>query len=514
MCADSFFRRRCIANARRRNGRLVRISPPTLLRATPPLLVIAYHSVRPNWSHPLSVTPERFRAQLSALAARGCHGVTLSEAVRAGAGLAVTFDDAFASVARWAAPVLDELGWPATVFVPTTAVTRGERLAWLAESDPGDEFAPLTWQELERLHAAGWEIGSHSCTHRRLSLLDDDELRRELVESRETILERVGSCTSVSYPWGEVDARVVEAAQRAGYSIGTGLVGRFKVGNHLRVPRSPISANDGAIRFWFKTSCSGFRIRASRVWPAFEQIRSAAGSAAAALPRLTPETLLRKTRQRLYSDRYSIGLAVAIGAHETAEQADVAVVSVVEPLSFPELASLTRDASDADYLFLRAMERTRVAAAGNLVVARAADGTFAGAHFVHPPSRQRALAAVAPGLYPPLDPGDVLTEALYTAPAFRGRGVAAAMLSSTLDLLRATPARRALAYVDVENCASLRAFHRVGFRPTGDMRVDRFRLGRFESEFRPLDRAIEQKWLDAVGAKVSGHRSPSRPGPP
>lgn len=235
-------------------------------------IVLAYHAVTPDWRHPLAIEPERFRRQLAGLADRGFHGVTFAAAAH-GPGepnaVCVTFDDAFASTLEWGVPVLEALGWPATVFAVTGPTSSGEPMRWLernagAASDA--DLRPMSWDELEGLGAMGWEIGSHSRTHRLLSQLDDEQLEDELAGSRSEIVARLGACTSVSYPWGEVHARVVAAAARAGYTAASGLAGRFRSSDPMAVPRFAIAGTDGRIRYRLKTSRWFWSFRSTPAW--------------------------------------------------------------------------------------------------------------------------------------------------------------------------------------------------------------------------------------------------------
>jgi peptidoglycan/xylan/chitin deacetylase (PgdA/CDA1 family) len=89
---------------------------------SPDLIVLCYHGVSETWPDPTAVTPSDFAAQLEGLLARGYQGQTLASALVAPAAprtFAVTFDDAPLSVYERAAPILAELGLPATVFVAT-----------------------------------------------------------------------------------------------------------------------------------------------------------------------------------------------------------------------------------------------------------------------------------------------------------------------------------------------------------------------------------------------------------
>ena len=66
-----------------------------------------------------------------------------------------------------------------------------------------------------RLAEAGWELGSHTHTHARLPDLDDHALAMELRESREQFVQRTGvPATSIAYPYGAVDGRVVAGARQ------------------------------------------------------------------------------------------------------------------------------------------------------------------------------------------------------------------------------------------------------------------------------------------------------------
>jgi peptidoglycan/xylan/chitin deacetylase (PgdA/CDA1 family) len=226
------------------------------------VLVLCYHALSPDWTADLSVTPANFRAQLELLVQAGYRGATFSEAVTARRGrlVAVTFDDAFGSVHRLARPLMSKLGWPGTVFVPTAFQDGGGRLRWPGidhwEGGPhGDELRAMSWTLLRELAAEGWEIGSHTRTHPRLTQLDDHALRAELRDSRaacERAVER--PCRSIAYPYGDVDARVVAAVREAGYETGAALPARLYRPSVLAWPRIGIYHPDGRGRFALKVS--------------------------------------------------------------------------------------------------------------------------------------------------------------------------------------------------------------------------------------------------------------------
>lgn len=237
------------------------------------MLVLCYHAVSPAWPAPLSVTPERLERQLTALVRRGYRGATFADAV-AGAGgpaLVATFDDAYRSVLTLAAPILERLGIPGTVFVPTDWAGRGEPMTWpgIDEWLGGEhehELLPLTWDELGELAERGWEVGSHTRSHPHLTQVGDERLRDELAGSREACEARMGRpCRTVAYPYGDQDARVREAARAAGYAAGAALGRSLREGDLFAWPRVGVYHGDDERRFALKSSRLVRRLRGTRL---------------------------------------------------------------------------------------------------------------------------------------------------------------------------------------------------------------------------------------------------------
>jgi peptidoglycan/xylan/chitin deacetylase (PgdA/CDA1 family) len=222
------------------------------------VLVLCYHAVSPTWDEHVSVTPDDLHAQVEGLLRRGYRPATFTQAVTAppaGRVLAVTFDDAYRSVGRWARPVLDALGVSATLFVPTGLV--GTRLALTQEPYDGPEADAMDWQELRALGDAGWEIGSHTVSHPMLTREDDAGLAHQLGDSRAELQRRLQRpCPSLAYPYGDGDARVMRAAREAGYTAAATLFpGRIARPDPLGWPRVGVSHHHGP---------RGLRVKASR----------------------------------------------------------------------------------------------------------------------------------------------------------------------------------------------------------------------------------------------------------
>lgn len=215
-------------------------------------LVLCYHAVSDAWEHSLSVRPTAFERQLRFLV-RLFRPVTAADIVHGrGPLLHVTFDDAFRSVDA-ALPALLRLGVPATVFACTDLADEGRPLAVPELADEAaahpEELSTYRWDRLGQLADRGLEVGSHTCSHPHLPRLGDDELDRELRESRTRLEDELKRpCRFLAYPFGDEDGRVRAAARRAGYDAAFALPGDAAAPDDFAVPRLGIWRRDSLPR--------------------------------------------------------------------------------------------------------------------------------------------------------------------------------------------------------------------------------------------------------------------------
>jgi peptidoglycan/xylan/chitin deacetylase (PgdA/CDA1 family) len=248
------------------------------------LLILCYHAVDPAWPADLCVTPAALERQLAELARAGYRGAGFSEALgdrHGGRVVVITFDDSYRSVLELAKPLLDRYDFPGTIFVPTDWAGEQRPMRWDGiDQWLGTPHEPslraLDWQELGALANAGWEIGSHTCSHPHLPALDDRSLTRELAASKALIEEQLRRpCTALAYPYGEVDARVQAATQRAGYRWAGTIPRVLAPAQPLLWPRVPIYHGDDLRRFRMKVSPPFRRLRASPPGRALDRLRVA-----------------------------------------------------------------------------------------------------------------------------------------------------------------------------------------------------------------------------------------------
>lgn len=174
--------------------------------------ILTFHSVDDS-DAVISLSPGDFRRIAAELAGAGWRGCTVSElfaARAAGAAdrlVALTFDDGYGSVATQAAPVLDDLGFRATVLAVTGRC--GADNAWPGQPASVPRMPLMGWDELGTLLAGGWEVASHCVEHLPLTTLTDDAIEEQLGTATEQIGRRLGVAVPLmAYPYGAHDARV------------------------------------------------------------------------------------------------------------------------------------------------------------------------------------------------------------------------------------------------------------------------------------------------------------------
>ena len=219
------------------------------------VLILMYHGVE-RTEGPLFVDPALFSEQLKAIAASGLAVLTIGEVgdrlregrLPAGA-VALTFDDAFASVVEEAAPRLQEHGLRATVFCVAGRI--GGTNAW-PTARPGAPRVDLADAAgLSRLAEQGFEIGSHGIDHAPLDTTDEDEIRSELAGSRAELERMFGvQVRSFAYPYGATASAAARVQVSKSYTAAcTTRIGRVEEGSdpfalprvdayYLRSPRT------------------------------------------------------------------------------------------------------------------------------------------------------------------------------------------------------------------------------------------------------------------------------------
>lgn len=191
--------------------------------------IIGYHAIE-DGPGPVCLSPRDFERQIRALHEVGCTTLRVEEVariLRSGSALpprpvALTFDDAYASVHSVALPLLASLDMTATVFPVTSELGGFNR--WDAAKAGQRRLDLVGTAQLLELQAAGWEVGSHTHTHVALSSIPKASVQSEIDTSISMLEDICGTqIRTFAYPYGLHDAmsrQVVELRHDIGLDIG------------------------------------------------------------------------------------------------------------------------------------------------------------------------------------------------------------------------------------------------------------------------------------------------------
>jgi peptidoglycan/xylan/chitin deacetylase (PgdA/CDA1 family) len=210
----------------------------------PGLSVLAYHSIDESGSY-MSTRPEMFRAQMEWLRDHGYRAVSMRQrfdqaVADVGRTVVLTFDDGLTNFAEAAWPVLREMSFSATTYVPTAFI--GAEAAWYP--DYGLPRMPcMGWDLLRAVRKEGADVQSHGHSHRDLTRLGAGDRLEELRRSKAVLEEGLGDTVEhVAYPFGTTSAEVRQDARAAGYrsavTLGTGRWGPDT--DPLGIPRQDV----------------------------------------------------------------------------------------------------------------------------------------------------------------------------------------------------------------------------------------------------------------------------------
>lgn len=159
----------------------------------------------------LSLPPGVFEQQLQYLVKQGYTSITLSDLIQhltRGAPLPpepviLTFDDGYRDAYTEAFPLLQEHGMSGIFFLTTGFIDRG---------DPNY----LSWAQVQEMHGARMQFGSHTYTHPDLRDKSVEYLVWQILGSKEAIEQRIHEPVRFfSYPSGRYDQRTVDVLRSA-----------------------------------------------------------------------------------------------------------------------------------------------------------------------------------------------------------------------------------------------------------------------------------------------------------
>ncbi len=186
------------------------------------LVVLMYHHIAPapapeDEQFPFTITPQMFEKQLQFLKQHNYTPISehdlyrasrTGEKVRTCHPVLLTFDDGYEDNYTYLYPLLKKYQANALIFLVTKRI-----------GTPGY----LTWEQIKEMKNSGRvAFGSHTCSHRRLRSLSDEEIRQEITQSKQILEAQLhGQVISFCYPFGAggFDKRVRPQVFKAGYLL-------------------------------------------------------------------------------------------------------------------------------------------------------------------------------------------------------------------------------------------------------------------------------------------------------
>src|SRR4051812_49029071 len=221
----------------------------------PGVRILFYHRISDDPDE-LAVGTARFRAQMEYLAASGFRvvdGVQAAQAIESGEDTArlvgLTFDDGYRDVMENGMPVLEELGFSATVFVSPSVISGTTKFHWYKQEQP----PVLSWDEVLELDRGPiFKFEAHSMSHPILTKLDDADVEREIADSKAVLAARLGrDVHAFCYPAGIFTERerrlVAESRYRYAFTCEPGA--NTSDGDPFALLRMQIDAADRLVDF-------------------------------------------------------------------------------------------------------------------------------------------------------------------------------------------------------------------------------------------------------------------------
>jgi peptidoglycan/xylan/chitin deacetylase (PgdA/CDA1 family) len=189
-----------------------------------PISILAFHAVS-DQKDPYSVTPSNFRAQMQFL--KSGYTVVPLQALETEMNdgfderlVVLTFDDAYQDFIDNAAPVLEALKLPSTVFVPSGFI--GGWNKWDRRINNVVQRRLMSARRIRTLSDSGCvEIGSHTIGHHRMTALSEEQMRLEAINSKAALEDITNKpLVSFAYPYGQLgdfSTTSTRVLQEAGY---------------------------------------------------------------------------------------------------------------------------------------------------------------------------------------------------------------------------------------------------------------------------------------------------------
>ncbi len=192
--------------------------------------IILYHNLNPTVPGSMTITPQKFEANLRLLKNNGFTFIPLKEAVEYLQGkratlppnpVVLTADDGWESVYTYMYPIIKKLEIPVTLFIYPGSISSKNYLSW-------DQLKELKNTGLFDIQGHTYSHPNFKVTKKRLSPAAYQRfVQRELSISKRILEDKMGTkVTLLAWPFGIYNAYLENEAEKAGYVMA------FTIGYH------------------------------------------------------------------------------------------------------------------------------------------------------------------------------------------------------------------------------------------------------------------------------------------
>lgn len=181
--------------------------------------ILSYYRLSKNKPGKSAITQDDFKAQMKYLKDNAYHVITLDQLLSfldyreqiPEKSVVITFDDGWISTYDIAFPILKQYGFPATIFIYTDFVGGGKA---------------MSWEHIQKLSQAGFDIQCQTKTHRNLTVLKNKEsfkqyfnsLELEISYPKKLLQKKLNKeCNCLAYPYGKTNNLVIAMLKKYGY---------------------------------------------------------------------------------------------------------------------------------------------------------------------------------------------------------------------------------------------------------------------------------------------------------
>lgn len=209
-------------------------------------VITIYHHVSDSTPRSTSLTAQELRIQMQYLRDNNFEVWPLDRTIQALQNrqpmpervAVITFDDAYISIYQTGFPIMQEFGFPMTLFVTTQPIDDNQR-------------GYMNWDQVREMSEAGVIIANHMVHHpHMIDALPSESnaqrltrLREELLHAQQRIRDETGQDHKIiAYPYGEFDDDITAMVQELGFvalAQNSGAVGYYA--DFTALPRYPLA---------------------------------------------------------------------------------------------------------------------------------------------------------------------------------------------------------------------------------------------------------------------------------